>query len=80
MAACLASGLWGVEHAVEPPPPVQGDATGEDAEADPLPPTLDAATAMLSASEVAREILGEAFVDHYVRTRDWEVRRYFESV
>jgi len=92
MATCLAAGLWGVEHAVEPPPPVQGDATDPDAEADPLPPTLDAATALLSASEAAREILGEAFVDHYVRTRDWEVRqydlavtdwelrRYFESV
>jgi glutamine synthetase len=24
----------------------------------------------------ARAILGEPFVDHYVRTRDWEVRQY----
>jgi glutamine synthetase len=47
---------------------------------------------MLSRSEPAREVLGEAFVDHYVRTRtwearqyaravtDWELRRYFEAV
>jgi glutamine synthetase len=29
---------------------------------------------------VAREILGEEFVDHYVRTRDWEVRQYDKVV
>ena len=25
-------------------------------------------------------LLGEAFVDHYVRTRDWEVRQYERAV
>jgi glutamine synthetase len=46
----------------------------------------------LSESKLAREILGEEFVDHYVRTRewewrqfqdavtDWELRRYFEVI
>ena len=50
------------------------------------------ATALLKASQEARDILGEPFVDHYVRTREWEVRqfervvtewelkRYFESI
>jgi glutamine synthetase len=27
-----------------------------------------------------REILGAPFVDHYVRTRDWEVRQYERAV
>jgi glutamine synthetase len=91
MATCLAAGLHGVDHAIEPPPPLGGDATFTKS-ADPLPRTLDEATAVLAKSESAREILGEAFVDHYVRTRewevrqsrihvtDWELRRYFEAV
>ena len=48
--------------------------------------------ARLSESKLAREILGEEFVDHFVRTRewewrqfqdavtDWELRRYFEMI
>ncbi len=89
MAASLGAGLWGIDNAVAPPPETKGDASdlGE-----PLPRTLDQAVRRLRASEPAREILGEAFVDHYLRTRDWEVRqhrkavsswelaRYFESV
>ena len=31
-------------------------------------------------SSVAREILGEEFVDHYIRTRTWEVRQYERAV
>ncbi len=95
MATCLAAGLYGIEHEIEPPPPVRGDAGAGDA-ADPgrrpLPRTLAEATRLLAESAAAREILGEGFVDHYVRTRlwevrqyeravtDWELRRYFEAV
>ncbi len=91
IASCLAAGLWGMEHEVEPPPAASGDASFNEALA-PLPRTLKEATARLAASERARAILGEDFVDHYARTRDWEVRqferavtdwelrRYFESI
>lgn len=91
IATCLAAGLWGIENAVEPPPAASGDASTGTTLA-PLPRTLKDATARLGASERARQILGERFVDHYVRTRDWEVRqferhvtdwelrRYFESI
>jgi glutamine synthetase len=63
-----------------------------DASAEPLPRSLSEATERLARSENARAILGAPFVDHYVRTRDWEVRqfdrvvtewelaRYFESI
>jgi glutamine synthetase len=77
MAACLAAGLWGIARAVEPPPATVGDAT---AGGDPLPRSLDEATSVLAKSEAAREILGEDFVDHYVRTREWEVRQYNTAV
>lgn len=91
MATCLASGLHGIEQKLEAPPESKGDASGrKDLAA--LPRTLKEATALLEKSERARAILGEDFVDHYVRTRDWEVRqferavtewelkRYFESI
>jgi glutamine synthetase len=75
MATCVAAGLWGIDNAIEPPPPASGDASFTSSLA-PLPRTLKEATARLAASERARAVLGEAFVDHYVRTRDWEVRQY----
>jgi glutamine synthetase len=80
MAACLAAGLWGIEHEIEPPPPVRGDASTPDPSRKPLPRSLAEATALLAGSAPAREILGAAFVDHYVRTRAWEVRQYERAV
>jgi glutamine synthetase len=80
MAACLGSGLWGVEHAVEPPAETQGDATGEGVAGEPFPPTLDHAVSLLRTSEAARQALGEGFIDHYIRTREWEVRQYRRAV
>ena len=36
--------------------------------------------ALLKGSERAKALLGEEFVDHYVRTREWEVRQYERAV
>jgi len=80
IATCLAAGLRGIERGAPPPPPAIGDASKESAQFAPLPRTLREAGALLSQSVVAREILGEGFVDHYVRTRDWEVRQYERAV
>jgi glutamine synthetase len=80
IATCLAAGLWGMDRGVLPPPPASGDASKESTQVLALPRTLREAGARLSQSVVAREILGEAFVDHYARTRDWEVRQYERAV
>ncbi len=79
MAASLAAGLWGIEHEVEPPPPCAGNGY-EDRAAAPLPRSLKDAVELLRRSERARELLGDAFVDHYVRTREWEVRQFARAV
>jgi glutamine synthetase len=79
MAASLAAGLHGIAEGREPPPPVGGDATA-DTGAAPLPRTLAEANARLAGSEIARKILPAAFVNHYVRTRDWEIRQYARTV
>jgi glutamine synthetase len=83
MATCLAAGLWGIENRVDPPPEVRGDAgdgTSQDAGRQPLPRTLTEATRLLAASARAKEILGAGFVDHYVRSREWEVRQFDRAV
>ena len=78
LAATLGAGLWGIEQGLPLPPEAQGDA-GDGGTAR-LPRTLREANAALEASRAAREILGSGFVDHYVRTRDWEVRAYEAAV
>jgi glutamine synthetase len=78
MAACLGAGLWGIEHAIEPPPETRGDAGSDGPLA--LPRTLAAATERLAKSRAARELFGAEFVDHYVKTREFEVRTYNRAV
>jgi glutamine synthetase len=79
VAATVAAGLWGIEHQIEPAPATIGDASNRSDFA-PLPRTLREATERLLASKAARSQLGDEFVDHYVRTRDWECRQYERAV
>jgi len=78
IATSVGAGLFGIENAIDPPDETKGDATAKDAR--PLPMTLEHAVAALTESVAAREILGEDFVDHYVVSRDWEVRQYRTAV
>ena len=89
LASALASGLYGIEQALEPSAAIQGDAQDRG---EALPSTLEAALEKARASTLLPTLLGDAFVDHYLRTRewelgqakravsDWELRRYFEAV
>ena len=90
-AACLAGGLSGIERGLAPPPASTGDVYKSEG-LHPLPQTLEAAVDLFEQSTVAREYLGDAFVDHYAAMRRWEIekhrravtewerRRYFEQV
>src|SRR5438132_1403776 len=78
MAASVASGLYGIER--ELPLPTETEGNGYDAKGEPLPATLREATARLSESKEARDLLGSTFVDHYVRTREWECRQFEGAV
>jgi glutamine synthetase len=77
MAAALAAGLEGIERGLKPWPPV---VDGYNSGAKPLPRSLAEATRLLNASEVARDWLGDTFIDHYVATREWEVRQFEKAV
>jgi glutamine synthetase len=45
-----------------------------------LPRNLAEATARLEQSELARELLGAEFVEHFVATRKWEWRQWSRAV
>ena len=78
--ACIAAGLYGVENKLElKQKPVVGSAY-KNTEAKRLPRNLYEATLVLSESKIARELFGEAFVDHFVNTRLWEWRQFQNSV
>ena len=80
IAAALASGLYGIEQQLElADAPVQGANVGAENVAR-LPRTLAEATEALDNSALARELLGNEFVTHFVQTRQWEVRRFNQSV
>jgi glutamine synthetase len=93
LAAAIGSGLWGMENRIEPDPPVEGNAyAAETAPERALPQTLWEAAQRLKASRAARDLFGDAFVDHYSATReweekearkaitDWQLARYFEII
>ena len=80
IAAALASGLYGIEHKLElDQAPVEGANVGAENVAR-LPRTLAEATEALGRSSLARDLLGDEFVTHFVQTRQWEVRRFNQSV
>ncbi len=82
-AATLGAGLLGIEEGLTLGPPVVGNAYDiqDDLPDDlQLPGSLKEANKNLAASDAARNLFGDLFVDHYVASRDWEVREYERAV
>lgn len=81
LAAAIGSGLWGIANRVEPDAAVEGNAYEKRfPEARALPRTLTEAAARLKASEAAHGLFGEAFVEHYAATREWEEREFRRAI
>jgi glutamine synthetase len=90
VAAMIAAGLYGIEHELPLPDAFPGNAYVSDAER--VPTTLQEAADLLAGSQLARESLGDAVVDHYLNTArvelaafngavtDWERIRGFERM
>jgi glutamine synthetase len=78
MAASVAAGLHGLQTKARLPAPVSGNAYQVSGE--PLPRNLRDAAALLRKSKFARDWLGDAFVEHYCRTREWEWRKFERAV
>lgn len=81
VAAALASGLWGIENKIEPDTPVKGNAYDKKFPAKRhLPKSLNEAAGKLRASKPARALFGDAFVEHYAASREWEEREFRKAI
>ena len=81
LAAALGSGLYGIEHRIEPEPLVEGNAYDHKFPKHlALPRTLWDAAQRLKQSRMAREYFGDAFVDHFAATREWEEREFRKHI
>ncbi len=80
MAAVIAAGLHGIEKDLKlTTPPITG--TNQGAENIPRAPrTLIETTRNFSRSAIARDWLGDTFVDHFAATREWEWRQWLDGV
>jgi glutamine synthetase len=79
MAAVIAAGLHGVEKGLKLGAPITG--TNAGAEHIPRAPrTLIETTRIFQKSAIARDWLGDTFVDHFAATREWEWRQWLDAV
>lgn len=80
MAACLASGLYGIKNKLK----LKTTATLGNGYADTkngvLPRNLWEATQAMKNSEVAKELFGAPFVEHFTASREWEWRQFMKVV
>ena len=80
MAAVIAAGLDGVEKGLKlSTPPITGTNGGAEHIAR-APRTLIETTRLFQKSAVARDWLGDTFVDHFAATREWEWRQWLDAV
>ena len=93
LAAAIASGFHGIEQEIESDAAITGNAYETELPAErQLPRTLEEAARRFRDSAVARDWFGDAFVDHFADSREWEARearkyvsdwelaRYFEMI
>lgn len=81
LAAALASGLYGIEHELEPHAQVKGNAYEQTHDAAlALPATLWDAAQQFKQSQAAINCFGETFVEHYAISREWEEREFRRHV
>jgi len=80
MAAVLAAGLHGVERKLKlTAPPIRGSNEGAENIAR-APRSLIETTRLFRDSAIARDWLGDDFVDHFAASRDWEWRQWQDGV
>jgi glutamine synthetase len=80
MAAAMASGLFGIKNKMklDIPETIGNDYNG--AKHRVLPSNLMEATHKMANSDIAKQLFGDAFVDHFTKTREWEWRQFSNQV
>ena len=80
MAAVIAAGLDGVEKGMKLTAPAIHGTNGGAENIPRAPRTLIETTGNFQQSKVARDWLGDTFVDHFAATREWEWRQWLDGV
>jgi glutamine synthetase len=80
MAGCLAAGLFGIQQKMKLKIPATKGSGYQDKKNGILPANLWEASQAMKSSPVARELFGDAFVDHFTSTREWEWRQFSKKV
>ena len=80
LAAAVGSGLWGIEQKLKLEAAAVSGSGYADATAPVLPRNLAEATARFQSSALARELFGDAFVEHFATSRRWEWRQFSKAV
>jgi glutamine synthetase len=80
VAACLASGLYGIEKGMKLEQPNTEGNGYADLRFGRLPANLWEASKAMKESDVAKELFGETFVNHFCGTREWEWRQHAKAV
>ncbi|MEM9833540.1 MAG: glutamine synthetase family protein [Bacteroidota bacterium] len=80
MTAALASGLYGIKNDLKLDQPKTIGNGYEEEQYGILPRNLWEASQAMKTSDLATELFGADFVDHFIRTREWECRQYAQAV
>lgn len=81
IAVAIGSGLWGIEHRMEPDQPIVGNAYDRKLPTKrQLPRSLGEAAERLARSQAARDLFGAPFVAHFAASREWEERQFRRAV
>jgi glutamine synthetase len=80
MAACLATGLYGVKNKLKLKTPATIGNGYTDTKNGTLPKNLWEATEAMKTSPVAKQLFGATFVEHFTATREWEWRQFSKVV
>jgi glutamine synthetase len=80
MAACLASGLYGIKNKLKLKTAETIGNGYADKKNGVLPRNLWEATDAMKNSSVATELFGKNFVEHFTGTRQWEWRQFSKAV
>ncbi|MBV7573577.1 glutamine synthetase family protein [Pseudomonas sp. PDM32] len=78
IAASLAAGLHGIENALEPSAPIQGEFEVPDNLS--LPCTLHAALERLKRSQLAKELFGTEFIEGYIASKTLELSSFHDEI
>ena len=75
LAGSLAGFVHGIENELEAPEPIVGDAYALEG-VEQIPNDLRARSRCSTRAALARELLGEEFVNFYAETRCWEADQH----